>query len=150
MRRLARLVRDTSGANLVEAALVTPLLLFLTSSLIQLATVFFVYLALENGVTQATRAGVTGNQAADRATSLEQAMRAATPTLTIPDGDFSFSHLPEGASGWISGPGGPNDIEKLTVDYTWRLMTPVLLPMFPDGVVHIRVESSRKNEWRFE
>ena len=149
-RRLWRLVRDKSGTNLVEAALVTPLLLLLTFSLVEFATVFFVYLALENGVTQATRAGVTGSQAAGRAESLMGAMRDATPVLTIPDGAFTFSHLPPGASAWVGGPGGPGDIEKMTVDYDWRLLTPVLRPLFPQGEVHIRVESSRKNEWKFE
>jgi hypothetical protein len=149
-RRLRRLARDTSGTNLVEAAIVTPLLLFLTFSLIEFATVFFVYLALENGVTQATRAGVTGNGGPGRAAALMSAMRAATPALTIPDGAFTFSHLPPGAAGWVSGPGGPGDVEKVTVNYNWRLLTPVLWPLFPGGEVHMRVDSSRKNEWRFE
>jgi hypothetical protein len=145
-RRVRRFVRDRSGTNLVEAAIVTPLLLFLTFSLIELATVFFVYLALENGVTQATRAGVTGSQGPGRAAALVAAMRAATPALTIPDGAVTFSHLPPGGSSWVGGIGAPNDIEKMTVSYTWRLMTPVLRPLFPTGQVQIRVESSRKTE----
>jgi Flp pilus assembly protein TadG len=149
-RRLRRLVGDVSGANLVEAAIATPLLLLLTFSIADFASVFFVYLALEHGVTEATRAGVTGSAAGAREASFMQAMRSATPALTIPDGAFRFSHLPPGGSTWVSGAGGPDDIDKVTVDYTWRLMTPLLRPMFPGGAIHIRVESSRKNEWRFE
>jgi len=149
-RRLRRLLGDVSGANLVEAAIATPLVLLLTFSIVDFASVFFVYLALEHGVTEATRAGVTGGAAGAREASLIQAMRAATPALTIPDGAVTFSHLSPGGSGWVSGAGGPDDIDKVTVNYTWRLMTPILRPMFPDGSVHIRVESSRKNEWRFE
>ena len=148
-RRLRRLVRDRSGANLLEAAIATPLLLLLTFAIADFSMLFFVYLALENGVTQATRAGVTGHQGA-REAALKGAMRDATPALTIPDGAFTFSHLSPGASGWTSGAGGPDDIDKMTVDYTWTLMTPMLRPLFPGGEVHIRVESSRKNEWRFE
>lgn len=148
-RRLRRLVRDRSGANLLEAAIATPLLLLLTFAIADFSMLFFVYLALENGVTQATRAGVTGHQGA-REGALKSAMRDATPALTIPDSAFTFSHLSPGASGWTSGAGGPDDIDKMTVDYTWTLMTPLLRPMFPGGEVHIRVESSRKNEWRFE
>ena len=83
-RQLRRFVSDTSGANLVEAAVVTPPLLFLTFAICDIATVFFVYLSLESGVTQATRGGVTGNQAGSRAASLMSAMRDATPALTIP------------------------------------------------------------------
>ena len=148
-RRVRRLFGDGSGANLLEAAIVTPLLLLLTFAICDVSSLFFVYLALENGVTQATRAGVVGNSGA-REAALTQAMREATPVLTIPDGDFTFSHLPPGASAWVDGAGGPDDIDKMTVDYTWKLMTPVLRPLFPGGEVRIRVESARKNEWRFE
>ena len=46
-------------------------------------------------------------------------MRQATPTLTIPDGAFTFSTCRVGGSAWVGGTGGPDDIEKVTVDYTW-------------------------------
>jgi Flp pilus assembly protein TadG len=149
-RQLRRFVSDVCGANLVEAAIVTPLLLLLTFGICDFATVFFVHLALESGVTQATRAGVTGSPSGAREASLMAAMRKATPALTIPTNAFAFSHMKPGAATWISGAGGPDDIEKITVNYTWKLMTPVLRPLFPGGEVRIRVESSRKNEWRFE
>ena len=150
MRRPRRLARDATGTNLVEAALITPLLLFLTFSIIELAMALFVYHALESGVTQATRAGVTGNGGGARESTLIQALRVATPTLTIPDSAVTFSHMSPGGSGWISGVGGPDDIEKMSVNYTWRLVTPVFQPLFPAGEVHIRVESARKNESKFE
>jgi TadE-like protein len=149
-RRWRRMAGETSGANLLEAALVTPLLLLLTFGIADFAAVFFVYLSLEHGVTEATRTGVTGTATGAREASLIAAMRAATPALTIPDSAFTFSHLPPGGSTWVAGAGGPDDIDKITVDVTWPLMTPVLRPMFPSGELHIRVESSRKNEWRFE
>jgi Flp pilus assembly protein TadG len=149
-RRLRQFVRDKSGANLIEAAIVTPLLLLLTFAICDFSTLFFVYLALENGVTTATRVGVTGNLPGSREDALMAAMRDATPTLTIPNNDFTFSHLSPGASGWVAGAGGPDDIEKMTVTYTWKLMTPVLSQVFPGGEVQIKVESSRKNEWKFQ
>ena len=148
-RGLRRFVRDRSGANLLEAAIITPLLMLLTFSICDFATLFYVYLALENGVTQATRAGVTGSTGS-REGALKAAMRDATPTLTIPDGAFTFSHMPPGGAAWVSGAGGPDDIDKMTVDYPWSLITPPLRPFFTGGTVHIRVESSRKNEWKFE
>jgi TadE-like protein len=147
-RRLRRLLAGTSGANLLEAALITPLLLLLTLSIVEFGSLFYVYLALENGVTQATRYGVTGSASGEE--SLEAAMRQATPTLTIPDGAFTFSHLPPGGTTWLGGPGGPDDIEKMTIDYTWTLLTPLLRPFFTGGRVHFRVESARKNERRSE
>jgi hypothetical protein len=149
-QRMRRRVRDTAGDALIEAALVTPLLVLLTLAIVDFASLSYTYLSLENGVGQATRYGVTGNQMSEqsRVGSIEAAMRAATPTLTIPDDAFTFSHLPPGG-GWTGGPGGPGDVEKVAVDYTWTPLTPILLPFFAGGQVHLRVESAMKNEPRF-
>lgn len=154
IRRLA----DSTGANLLEAALVTPLLLLLTFSIIDFGVIFYVYLALENGVSQATRYAVTGNQMDDpdnpgeplgREDSIKAAMREATPTLTIEDQAFSFSHMAPGGA-WVGGAGGPSDIEKVTVTYTWTPFTPLIRPFFENGELHLTVESAMKNEGRFD
>jgi Flp pilus assembly protein TadG len=143
--------RDSSGSSLVEAALITPLLLLLTFALIDFGSIFYAYLALENGVGQATRYGVTGNQVAgiSRESSIMKAMRDATPTLAIADGAFAFSHLSPGTVVWTAGAGGPNDVEKVTVTYPWQLMTPMVRVFFPGGRVTLTVESAMKNEPRF-
>ena len=156
LRRLVRFRVGTSGANLVEAAVVTPLLLLLTFAIADFGVMFYAYLALENGVSQATRYAVTGNQMTDpngdpmaRDASIKTAMRQATPTLTLPDSAFSFSHMAPGGSGWLAGTGGPNDIEKVSVNYAWDVMTPLMRPFFPGGQVVLHVESAMKNEPRF-
>ncbi len=154
---MRRLLRDTSGANLVEAAIVTPLLVLLTVGIVDFSALFYAYLALENGVSQATRFAVTGNQTTDpntgallpRQASIMATMRAATPTLTIPDAAFTFSHLPQGSGSWVGGTGAPGDVERLAVDYTWSLITPPLRLFFPGGRVRLHVESAMKNEGRF-
>jgi Flp pilus assembly protein TadG len=159
LQRARRLLRGTAGVNMIEAAIVTPLLLLLTFAVVDFASVFYVYLALENGVSQATRFAVTGNTLEDpsspgtpldRPGSIKLAMRRATPTLTIPDGAFSFSHMAPGAAGWAGGVGGPGDVEKVTVTYTWNVMTPLLRPFFTNGRITFAVDSSMKNESRFE
>jgi len=147
--------RECTGSNMVEAAIVTPLLLLLTFGIVDFATMFYTYLALENGVSQATRFAVTGNQKQDpnnpsqmlgRQDSIIFAMRDATPTLTIPDGAFTFSHLPEGSASWTGGVGGPGDVEKVAVDYTYDFMTPLIRPFFSNGQLQLHVESAMKNE----
>ena len=55
-----RRLSDARGANLVEAAVVTPLLLLLTLAIVDFSSMFYAYLALEHGVSQATRFAVTG------------------------------------------------------------------------------------------
>lgn len=159
MRRILKGLRDTAGASLIEGAIVTPLLLLLTFGIVDFASLFYVYLSLENGVSQATRYGVTGNQMDDpdhpggqlsREDSIKSAMRAATPTLTIPDGAFNFTHLAAGSGSWSAGPGGPNEIQKVAITYTWRPMTPLIKPFFPGGKLVLTVDSTMKNEGRFQ
>jgi len=157
-RRLFTRLRGTRGTSLIEAALITPLLLLLTFGIVDFASMFYVYLALENGVSQATRFAVTGNTKDDpmnpgtplsRVDSMKLAMRQATPTLTIPDAEFSFSHMSPGGASWISGVGAAGDIEKVTVTHPWTFLTPLIRPFFSGGQLIIQVESSMKDEPRF-
>jgi len=143
---------------MVEAAILLPLLLLLTFAVFDFAGVFTVYLALENGVSQAARYGVTGNQMPDpsnpaatlsRDDSIKTAMRQATPTLTLPDAAFTFSHIPSGGAAWVAGSGGPSDIERVSVQYTWNIITPLIRPFFPGGQITIQVQSAMKDESRF-
>ncbi len=76
-------------------------------------------------------------------------MRDATPTLTLDDGAFTFNHLAQGGTTWLGGIGGPDEIGKVTVNYSWSLMTPLMRPFFPNGQASLRVESAMKNEGRF-
>jgi hypothetical protein len=159
MKGMRRRFRDERGASLIEAAILTPLLLLLTFGIVDFATLFYVNLSLENGVSQATRYAVTGNLMDDpgnpgtplgRPDTIKAAMRKATPTLTIPDSAFAFSHLPVGGTTWVSGTGGPGDIQRVSVSYTWSLLTPLVRPFFPGGKVTLTVDSTMKNEGRFE
>ena len=158
MRRQRSRLRDATGTSLVEAALITPLLLLLTLSIVDFGALFYCYLALENGVSQATRYGVPGNLMDDpaspgtklsRADSIKTAMRLATPTLTINDSAFAFNHMVPGGAAWVGGVGGPEDIEKVSVTYTWNLFNPVLWAFFPGGTITLNVDSSMKNESRW-
>ncbi|HKT80442.1 MAG TPA: TadE/TadG family type IV pilus assembly protein [Vicinamibacterales bacterium] len=151
-RRLARIVKDTRGVNVLEGAIILPLLLVLTFGIIDFAALFYVDLTLQNGVSQASRFGVTGNLAPgmSREESIRAAFRNATPTLSVDDSAFEFAHMSPGGSSWSSGTGGPNDIEKVTINYSWRILTPVIRPFFPGGQFNFRVEAAMKNEGRFE
>jgi Flp pilus assembly protein TadG len=161
MARFPRIRRlsDSKGANLLEAALITPLLLLLTLAIVDFSLLFYAHLALENGVSQATRFAITGQTMEDpgnpgsplsRTDSIKTAMRRATPTLTISDSAFTFSHMPEGSTTWQGGTGGPNAIERVTVNYVWTPYTPLMRPFFTGGQVILRVASTMKNESRFE
>src|SRR5262249_30715637 len=132
----------------IEAAIAIPLLLVVTFAIIDFGVLFYINLALENGVSQAVRYGITGNtnSGMTRQASIQSVMRSSTPTLTLTDDNFQFSHLAGGV--WIDGSGGPGDVEKLTVTYTHQMF--VLKWLFPpNGRVQLQAESSMKNEDRF-
>ncbi len=140
---------------MIEAALITPMLLILTFAILDFSMILYTWLTLESGVSQATRYGVTGNLMGgmSREESIRQAFRNATPTLTVADGAFSFSHMSGGGGGgWTGGTGQPNDIEKVTVNYTYDLMVLGLLmgPLFNTTEINFSVESAMKNEGVFQ
>ncbi len=154
--RNVRRLGNSKGANLVEAAIITPLLLLLTFTIVDFAAMFYCYLALEHGVSQATRFAVTGQQMSSggapigREASIKTAMREATPTLTIPDSAFSFSFMAMNGTSWAGGLGGPNDVGRVTVNYNWQFMTPLVRPFFTNGQLNLRVQSTMKNETLFQ
>lgn len=144
-------LRSSKGTSIVEAALITPLLLLLTFGICEFGTLFYVWLALQNGVNQGARYGITGqtNGTSTRETSIMAAVRDATPTLTLPDSAFTFTHLSPGATSWSAGAGGTDDVLKVTVNYTWNIMTPLLYPFFPSGQITFNQSMAMRNEPRF-
>src|SRR5437870_3709806 len=89
--------RPTPGQALVETAIGIVLLMLLTFSVVDAAMLFFVYLTLQNGVTEATRYGVTGQQMnapldpttpLSRQDSIMRVMRDSSPWLTIAASDL--------------------------------------------------------------
>jgi Flp pilus assembly protein TadG len=143
--------KSARGQNLVEAALIVPIFLLLTFGLIDFGTILYIYLALENGVSQATRYAVTGQQMDDpmnagqklsRDESIRIAMRQATPTIKIPDSAFSFYNVTKN----IAGSGGAGDVIRVRVNYTVNLFTPLLRSFFTNGQLTLSVFSTMKNE----
>ena len=156
--RVFKRLGDAKGATLIDAAIITPLFRLLTFSIVDFGALFYAYLALENGVSLASRYGVTGRQLDDpknpgtplnHQESLKETMRQGTPTLTIPDSAFAFSHRSPGGGAWLNGAGGPGELERVSVTYTWTFLTPLVGAFFPNGQVDLRVDSAMKNEGVF-
>jgi hypothetical protein len=146
--RLRNRLRDARGNSIIETALILPLLMLVTFSIIDFGILFYVHLSLESAVSQAVRFGVTGNvmEGLSRQESIKSVLRRAAPTLTIEDEDITFSRLAGG--NWINGLGGPGDVERLAIDYTHRVL--ILAPFFENGQINLHAESAMKNEDRFE
>lgn len=141
--------RRTLGQALAETALSIVLLVGLTFSVIDAAVLFFVYLTLENGVTEAARYAVTFRQESDdrggslsRDDSIKKIMRDKTPGMSIPDSEFSFFNITDD----VGGTGSYNDVIRVTVTHPWQLMFPVLWPLTGGGQFNLRVSATMKNE----
>jgi Flp pilus assembly protein TadG len=140
------------GQSLVETAIVLMLLMLLTFAIIDFSSLFYVFLALENGVSQATRYAVTGQLQAgtdpgtgnpyDRAGSIKKIMQDVTPTLDLNNATITFSNITKGTSD----AGGPGDIIRVNVSYDWNIITPLIRPFFSGGKITLRVSSTMKNE----
>ena len=140
------------GQALIEAAIGIVLLMLLTFSIFDAALLFYAYLTLENGVTEATRFAVTGQQENDpnnptstlsREDSIKHVMRNSTPGLMLLDSEFSFYDVTHRRSGT----GGPSDVIQVTVTHPWRLISPMLWPFVGNGgVISLRVSATMKNE----
>ena len=140
--------RGERGANLIEAAIITPLILLAIFTIVEFGAMLYVQMALQNGVGQATRFAITGNvlPGQNREASIRTVLQRETPTLSIPDGDVTFSHMPLGGTRWVSGTGPPNTIERVTVAYEWSIMTPLVRPFFSDHTIRFVAQSAMKNE----
>ena len=150
-----RRLRDTAGTSIVEAAIITPLLLLLTLSIVDFGALFYCYLALENGVSQATRFAVTGNVMADPSNPGTNLSRDAS----IKTGDAAghadadaarhrlyvqFACLPAGRPG--ARQRRPQRHREGSVTYTWTFFNPMLWAFFSGGQITLNVDSAMKNE----
>ena len=122
--------------------------MLLSLSVVEAAMLFFAYLTLQNGVTAASRFGVTGQDPNDddhptrHEDSIMRVMRDATG-LKLEDGEFTFYDITTQSSGT----GGPNDIIQVTVTHPWLLISPMVWPLVGNGgVLTLRVSATMRNE----
>ena len=81
-----------------------------------------------------------------REASIRSILQQETPTLSIPDENVAFSHMPLGGTSWVGGTGPPDTIERVTVQYQWPIMTPLVRPFFSGDSINFVVQSAMKNE----
>jgi len=120
--------------------------MLLSLSVVEAAMLFFAYLTLQNGVTAATRFGVTVSNDDDHPTrhadSIMRVMRDATG-LKLEDGEFTFYDITTQSSGT----GGPDDIIQVTVKHPLQLISPMVWPLVGNGgVITLSVSATMRNE----
>jgi Flp pilus assembly protein TadG len=145
--------RHQSGQAVVELALVLPILAFLIFAIIDSSMLFYAYHSMEQGISEATRYGLTGQRSEDpnnpgnylsRQDSMKLIMRKYTPNIVLSDSNFAFEHL--NGSVWASGTGAADEISRMIVSYNWRPITPLVSRFLTGGQIPLRVSSTVKNE----
>ncbi len=146
--------QSEKGQTLVEAALVLFLLIFMIFAIFDFSLLFYAYQSMEYGISEATRYGITGQTRKDplnptqdlsRDDSIRLVMKESNPLITLDDiSSFNFEHL-SGAT-WTAGSGGSGEISRVTVNYNWRPITPLIGALFTGGQIPLRVSSTMKNE----
>jgi Flp pilus assembly protein TadG len=146
--RLHRSVRGLNGSSLIEAALITVVVLLFSFSVAEFAVLGYVYLTLQSGVREATQHAVNGDSLDDtaRAESIKAVMRAAASSLTLDDDAFTFEHKTPPDQTWVAGLGRPSDAAKVTVRYRWKVLSPAVRPLFADGNFELHVESAMTSD----
>jgi hypothetical protein len=142
--RPAQKLRSRSGQALVEFTLVLPLLLVLFFSIIEFSLYFYTRVSLRHVVRESARFAVTGNVLIDsvgipmsRAKSVEQMILTGAPAVNLTPSNITM--VP--ADG-----GGPGDVVRIEVRYTYAAKLPPFNLFFPNGRLPINVTTVTKNE----
>lgn len=135
-RGYRRSVGET-GQNVIEFALILPLLLLLIVGIMDFGIVFFSYNTIGNATREGARVGVIpGRTAAEieaAALALATGLDAAALTINVPDV-------------CTTAPGGPNDVVVVEATYNVTLMTAPIIQIVGSGTLPISASSTMRCE----
>ena len=143
MIRLARAVRCTRGSALIEMAIVTPMLLVLFGSIFEFGRLFHTRLTARHAVIEATRFAVTGNQLTD-AESGDVIDRAASIRRIVTERAYALPVTPESIVIDPADGGGPEDVVRITLTYTYDYSLPGFMDVLP--AMRFSVAAAMRNE----
>jgi Flp pilus assembly protein TadG len=153
--RSRRRRRHAWGQSSAEFALSLPVFFILICGVMDFGRMFFVQENIQQAIEAGARYASTGNhqsginsrtgQAYTRVQSIDDyiAQQASIPmTMGAQLGSVQISSVQGGAAS----PGGPEDIETISVTTTVPLMTPIISHFFPNGQYMFTASATIKNE----
>lgn len=166
--RLGQL-KNMNGQAIVEFALVAMVFFVMLFAIMDLAIMLYVNLTMQHAVREGTRLAITGQPGstatgAQRWDAMKQKIKDSSmglydknlngqkdPVVSILPHDAPASSPVyanfTGTRATATDPTGkPDDIILVKLTYSWRLITPVLRPFFPNGIYTFTVKSTMKNE----
>ena len=149
------------GQTTVEFGIVAGLLLLVLFAVIDLALLFYVNLTMQYAVSEGARYAVTGNSdlGTDRRSALIEKIRECShglydqnqhdpkdPTISVVDDPVQIAYIGYSSNKVSGDPGKPGQIFIVSLTYSWRLLTPLIRPFFPNGEYTFTVKSTMRNE----
>jgi Flp pilus assembly protein TadG len=149
-RQTRRLRRRQRGASAVEFALIAPVLFLLLLLALDLGISLWVNLTMQYAVREGARYAVTGR--ADQ-TPGERLNSVVAVISSQSLGYYDSICTPLSVNGTVSSAanaasvlGGAGDIIVVRVDCSWKLATPIVAAVFPNGVYKFAVAATMQNE----
>ena len=143
-------IRGHAGSALIEFTLIALVFLGLIFAIFDFGRLFYIQFALHSAVREASRFTVTGNVLPDpnnpgqflsRVDSIVSTLQRAVPGLDVQPGNVTVQ-----GPGGAGDAGGPGDVVTISVDFDIELLTPMIKPLFPDGVHNYSVSLMSQNE----
>lgn len=154
-RRLPAPTRNR-GSAVVELAIIAPIAFLLLIGVIEFAIVFYTTLTMQYAVREAARYAITGRTDKDPATANQQRYLAVLQQLrnnsmgmydtvnpVISVNGTTYASTSAYASNMF---GAAGEIVVLRVDCSWKIATPIVASLFPDGVYKFTVATTMMNE----
>jgi len=137
------------GQSLAEFAIVVPLFFLLIFGLLDFGRLFFTQATLQHALREAGRFAVTGRHLPDgkggdlsRVDSILSVAEKQAFGLSIDRQDVVISSQVGGAGN----AGGPGDTVTISLNYSMRLLTPIVASFFNNGRYDFRVATTFRNE----
>ena len=136
--------RGSLGQAIVETGIVVLLMVVLSFTIFDFAHFFWALLTFQHAVSTGTRFAITNSELPDmnRDESIRHAIKEATPGFAVANDDITFYNVTADSPG----PGGPNDVVRVTVEHDFTFLTPGLEHFFDGGQLRFRVSSTMRNE----
>lgn len=148
--------RRQRGSAVVEMAIVAPVAFLLLIGVIEFSILFYTTLTLQYAVREGARYAITGRKDLDPAASNQQRYLAVVqsiknnamgmydscnPVISVNGTTYASSNAY--ADNMF---GAPGQIVVLRIDCSWKLATPLVSSLFPDGVYKFTVAATMQNE----
>lgn len=158
---------NTKGQTTVEFALAAIVLFTFVFAIIDFALMFYVNLTMQHAVREGARYAITGQvdqrgQGAENGEHRKKAMikkmiesahglyeknanpkKDPTVSVLTPSSDPTFSNY---TGRPVNDTGEPTEIIKVSLEYSWPLLTPILRPFFQDGKYSFVVRATMRHE----